>query len=56
MKDSKLDARRLLADSLKGQVINIPDLHALFQDWPNGIHKEVQKLDSEVNERLDQYV
>lgn len=48
--------RRLLAGSSKGQVLRMPDLHALFQGWPEGVNVHLQVLRQNVDERLNRFV
>ncbi len=56
MNSSKHNARRVLAESLKGKVLNIPDLHALFQGWPEDVNVQVDVLRQDVDERLNRYL
>ena len=39
-----LDERHRLADSLRGQHICIPNLHTLFQAWPEATNSHVAAL------------
>lgn len=49
------DRRGKLVRSLRGQHINIPDLHGFFPSWPNDVNHELEALRNHVDRTLDRY-
>lgn len=47
--------RSELVDSLRGQNIDLPDLHKIFEGWPEAINEHVDSLRIVVDADLDKY-
>lgn len=50
---SGLVQRQRLVRSLRGQRIQISDLHTLFQAWPEATNPQISALRLEVDQSLD---
>ena len=44
--------RKHLLESLRGHTIRIPDLQALLASWPQYANPELERLQKDVDERL----
>ena len=49
-------ARSDIVDSIRGQVVLIPDIERLFVDWPRGKSSEEANVEKAVVDRLHTYV
>ena len=47
--------RSKLVESLRGQKIDLPDLHKMFEGWPEAINEHVDSLRFVVDADLDKY-
>jgi len=47
--------RHELANSLRGKQVQIPDLHVLFQSWPEATNTQLDALGIEVDQTLNGY-
>jgi hypothetical protein len=52
---NKLDERHQLIHSLRGQHLRIPDLHDLFQAWPEATSPYIANLRTDVDQTLNKY-
>ena len=50
-----LDERHGLVNSLRGQHIRIPNLHSLFQAWPEATSSHLAALRTDVDQTLNKY-
>jgi len=48
-----LKERHELVKSLRGEHIRIPDLHSLFQAWPEATHTQIAALRIDVDHTLN---
>lgn len=49
---SRNNLRQMLASSIAGQSVHLPDLHASFDGWDQGTNKHVEKLRADVDQHL----
>lgn len=42
-------SREDIITSLKGKTVSIPDLHALFADWPYAVSPDIERLRNDMN-------
>lgn len=52
---SGLEERHELARLLRGQQLRIPDLHRIFQGWPEAINVDIAALRIDVDQTLERY-
>ena len=50
-----LNERHELVNSLRGQNVRIPDLHVLFQGWPEAMNPQIAALRRDVDQTLNKY-
>ena len=50
-----LDERQELVNSLRGQQVHIPDLHSLFESWPEATSPHIAALRPKVDRTLNKY-
>lgn len=55
LRNGVLNERYEIANLLRGQQVDFPDLHQLFEGWPEATNVHVDSLRIVVNENLDRY-
>lgn len=48
--------REELVASLRGSRVTIPDLKFLMRHWPQGVHPDLERLEKDVQARLESFV